>query len=248
MTSGGKIPQQQSKSRALPILVVVQLVVAVITIAVTVIVSFQIRPLIERKNQLEREVKTLEETIDKQKFEISIHEDDIKNLDERKDNLQRLLEDLEARLLQATNFERSSKDIDLLDLKAIESLYPKESLILQEIFSLRDQEVKWQLGGRSPEEGFDSSNFVVYLLRKLNLRGGEIQPGESLQETNILLWQNLRAISEPRVGDLVFYPSGYVLFYFKDRNNQPFVIGMTPLGITSLEPNFADILSYRSTK
>jgi hypothetical protein len=38
----------------------------------------------------------------------------------------------------------------------------------------------------------------------------------------------------------VFYPAGYALFWFVDRNNRPFVIGMTPTGIVALEPNFAE--------
>jgi hypothetical protein len=52
---------------------------------------------------------------------------------------------------------------------------------------------------------------------------------------------------QPRIGDLAFYPSGYVLFYFLDRSDRPFVIGMTPFGIAALEPGFATIVGFRRT-
>jgi hypothetical protein len=44
---------------------------------------------------------------------------------------------------------------------------------------------------------------------------------------------------------LVFYRTGYVMFYFTDQRNSPFVIGMTPFGILALDPDFARIIGYR---
>jgi hypothetical protein len=38
---------------------------------------------------------------------------------------------------------------------------------------------------------------------------------------------------------------GYVLFYYLDREGRPFVIGMTPMGIAALEPEFATPVGYR---
>jgi hypothetical protein len=46
-------------------------------------------------------------------------------------------------------------------------------------------------------------------------------------------------VETPRAGDLLFYEAGYALFYFLEAGNRPFVIGMTPFGITSLKPDFA---------
>lgn len=48
----------------------------------------------------------------------------------------------------------------------------------------------------------------------------------------------------PHTGDLAFYPSGYALFYFEDPHGGPFVLGMTPFGITALKPDFATVLRY----
>ena len=61
------------------------------------------------------------------------------------------------------------------------------------------------------------------------------------------LFDNLPPTSTPTTGDLVFYPGGYALFYFDDRSEGPFVLGMTPFGITALKPDFAKPLGYRRT-
>ena len=50
----------------------------------------------------------------------------------------------------------------------------------------------------------------------------------------------------PTVGSVVFYKTGYTMFYFLDTYQKPFVIGMTPLGIASLEPDFAEVTGYGS--
>jgi hypothetical protein len=59
------------------------------------------------------------------------------------------------------------------------------------------------------------------------------------------LFDTLPAAGSPEPGDLVFYPSGYVLFWYVDQRNQPFVIGMTPSGIIALEPDFAQRVGVR---
>ena len=55
----------------------------------------------------------------------------------------------------------------------------------------------------------------------------------------------LAPATQPQPGDVVFYPSGYALFWFVDHNQQPFVVGMTPNGIVALEPNFAERIGVR---
>lgn len=113
---------------------------------------------------------------------------------------------------------------------------------------LRRREVKWRLGGQSPTEGFDSPSFAAFVLRELNLPGGDVHPEESLLATSRRLWERLPSVPQPSVGDLVFYPAGYVLFYFVDQQQQPFVIGMTPFGISALKPNFARVVGYRRAR
>ncbi|MFQ5881650.1 MAG: hypothetical protein ACE5I9_04160 [Candidatus Methylomirabilales bacterium] len=163
-------------------------------------------------------------------------------------DLERKLEDAEARLKDATELGRYIHPIDFVDLKVLASRYPRETRVLQLILQLRQRGVRWRLGGQSPTEGFDSPSFAAFILRELNLPGGDVRPGESLLATSRRLWERLPPASRPRVGDLAFYPAGYALFYFVDQRQQPFVIGMTPFGITALKPNFAKVVGYRRAR
>jgi hypothetical protein len=56
-------------------------------------------------------------------------------------------------------------------------------------------------------------------------------------------WQILEPVTEPSIGDIVYYEGGYSMFYF-EINGEQFVIGMTPLGIIAQRINFASILGY----
>jgi len=155
-----------------------------------------------------------------------------------------LLKDTEKRLREATEFSRYIHPIDFVDVKVLFSRYPRQARVLEQILLWRERKVRWHLGGQSPAEGFDSPGFAAFILRELNLPGGEIRPGESLLSTSRRLFERLAPVSQPNVGDLAFYPAGYVLFYFVDRGD-PFVIGMTPFGIVPLKPNFALVVGYR---
>jgi len=160
-------------------------------------------------------------------------------------DLQAKLGETEARLKEATELGRYIHQIDFVDVKAFFSLYPQQAPVLERILELRQRGVKWHLGGQTPTEGFDSPSFAAFILRELNLPGGDVRPGENLLATSRRLWDRLPPISQPRVGDLAFYPAGYVLFYFLDQQRRPFVIGMTPFGITALNPDFAKVVGYR---
>lgn len=158
---------------------------------------------------------------------------------------ERKLADAEKRLKDATDFGQHIHPIDFVDVKVLFSRHPREARMLELILSMRQQGVTWRLGGQSPAEGFDSPSFAAFILRSLQLPGGEIRPGETILSTSRRLWERLPAASPPRVGDLAFYPGGYVLFYFTDQRQRPFVVGMTPFGITALEPDFAPVVGYR---
>ncbi|MBI3078710.1 MAG: C40 family peptidase [Deltaproteobacteria bacterium] len=166
-------------------------------------------------------------------------------LEARIADLQGKLADAEARLKEATEFGRYIHPIDFVDVKMLFSRYPQEARVLERILNLRERGAKWRLGGQSPTEGFDSPSFAAFILRELNLPGGDVRPGVNLEATSRRLWERLPSAPQPRVGDLVFYPAGYALFYFVDQKQRPFVIGMTPFGIAALEPNFAKVVGYR---
>ena len=57
-----------------------------------------------------------------------------------------------------------------------------------------------------------------------------------------------KAGDRDRTGDLVFYPAGYAMFYFADPREGPFVLGMTPFGITALKSDFAKPVGYRQVQ
>ncbi len=47
------------------------------------------------------------------------------------------------------------------------------------------------------------------------------------------------------VGDIIFYETGYTMLYFMDARNSPFCIGMTPVGIMTLNIEFGPrIIGY----
>lgn len=178
--------------------------------------------------------------------EVSLYNRQIDALVERSDSLRSELEKSEERLRNAVELNRFVHPIGFVDLKAIASRHPREARILETILNLRDRDVRWRLGGQNPEQGFDSPSFAMFILRELGKVEGLIQPGESLLNASRQLSQRLPQKSQPEVGDIVIYPAGYYLFYFRDERNNPFVIGMTPMGITALKPDFANPVGYRT--
>ena len=152
---------------------------------------------------------------------------------------QEQISELQKQLSNTADLSRSAHPIDWDVLKSIAIANAKEARVLQKILELKSRKVPWHLGGTQPDQGFDSPTFAAYVLQSVGLLPGSQTRGESNLVTTS---QNLRsmfpATQEPRVGDLMFYPKGFALFYFVDHRRKPFVIGMTPEGIVSLEPDF----------
>jgi hypothetical protein len=78
------------------------------------------------------------------------------------------------------------------------------------------------------QEGFDSPTFALYVLRQKRASGIELKSGESLLEGGRSLYDKLPPTTQPKTGDLAFFPAGYAMFYFADPREGPFVLGMTP--------------------
>ncbi|WP_297090189.1 hypothetical protein [uncultured Draconibacterium sp.] len=115
--------------------------------------------------------------------------------------------------------------------KELYSRYPRQTEMLSEIRAMiRAGEVKWKLGGSSPEDGFDSPSFASFMINRHSAITVEAANRYQLRDA-------LPKTETPRVGDIVFYEHGYAMFYFEYRN-KPFVIGMTPLGLASLTYDF----------
>ena len=227
-----------SRGRALPALVIVQLVVAVVALVVLVVVALEIRPLLEEKEQLEASIRDYQ-------GQIARYREDIERLDVQLQETRRELEETRERLEQTADMSRFTHPLDPVDLKDLFSRYPHASRGLELIMHLRERNVGWRLGGQNPDVGFDSPSFAAFVLQELGLLEDGFEPGESLLATSRRLFERLPPTGSPEVGDLVFYPAGYVLFFYRDRDGQPFVIGMTPMGIAALEPEFASQLGYR---
>jgi len=147
------------------------------------------------------------------------------------------IEDLKRLLTQTADMSRFRHPVDMVDLKQAASDNFGASRALALILQLRDRNVRWNLGGTLPEEGFDSPSFAAYVLQSLRLI--DYDPQRDIAQPSKILRSLLSRTDHPEVGDLVFYPGGYALFFFKDHNHKPFVIGMTPIGIVALEPDFA---------
>lgn len=151
-------------------------------------------------------------------------------------------------LSETVELSRYMHPIGFIDLKAIASRYPREAGILNIIIELKENDVRWRLGGQRPDQGFDSPSFAMFVLSELGIAENLIRPGESLHTASRHLSGRLPEKSGPDVGDIVLYPMGYYLFYFKDERDDPFVIGMTPMGIIALNPDFSNPVGYRSVQ
>lgn len=151
---------------------------------------------------------------------------------------ERMVAELEKHLRESTQYVRHLVQLDWSNVKVLYSRYPRQADILEEILRMRNDEVKWKLGGSSPAEGFDSPSFAAYLLERNDLLPIPFSERYRIQEL-------MPRTSNPEVGDLIFYDTGYTMFYFEDRYNRPFCVGMTPAGIVALEIRFGPrLLGY----
>lgn len=115
--------------------------------------------------------------------------------------------------------------------KVLFSRYPKQTEMLQEIRKLiNNDNVKWKLGGHSIEDGFDSPSFASYLVNKYSKIS---VPNDKVY----ILYDYLQKKENPKIGDLIIYEHGYTMIYF-EYEGTPFGVGMTPIGLSSLELDF----------
>lgn len=156
------------------------------------------------------------------------------------------IERVELELRTALIQKRHLRPVDGRDVRALRRHSPREADLLESILNLRGGGVTWAGSGADLEEGFDSPSFVSYVLRELNLTMGYLKLGDDPHSSSRILFENLRYVPEPEMGDLIFYPAGYVFFYFQNHRGQPFVIGMTPHGIQALDPQFAEPIGFRN--
>jgi Skp family chaperone for outer membrane proteins len=236
-----------SQGKVIPALVLVQLLIAVVALAAMVFVGTKIGPLLREKAQLEADIAGFKEDIAHYQQEVTTLQSDLKRAKAALEDTKTELEQMRERLHETVEMARFMHKIDLVDLKVIFSRHPRPAQALERILAMKDQGVGWHLGGVDPSQGFDSPSFAAYILKELGVTGVAVEHGDTLLATSRKLFDKLPPTDHPKVGDLVFYPAGYVLFYFEDQERKPFVIGMTPVGIAALDPDFASPVGYRKS-
>jgi hypothetical protein len=187
----------------------------------------------EEAERLRKESAKLQGQVDGLKVQVD-------DLERQVDQLNKSLESITEQLKLATDFQKYAYDGDWTTaVKYLASNYVDQSGLLLDLYTM--QNVPWKLSGESPEEGFDSPGFAAYVLDThglLNAPLASVRYQSQLRET---LPARPRS---PRIGDLVFYALGYTMFYFEDEQGTPFVVGMTPVGVLALKPDFAQVIGY----
>jgi cell wall-associated NlpC family hydrolase len=191
----------------------------------------------------QQELKATADQLAQKQRELSEAQAEIQRLQQQIDQINQELDELQQQLRVATALDdsRYTGDLDLVvkDLGSTSEDPNRYDVANDVIVSSRG--IPWKLNGTSPEEGFDSPGFAAYILRQyypnLNI---------PVNPTQAELRQRLTTVTTPQPGDLVFYQTGYTMFYFRDESAQPFVVGMTPYGVVALQPDFAPIIGYGS--
>jgi hypothetical protein len=193
-------------------------------------------------------IDSLKKNADSYQSQSQSAQGDAQNLKNQVTDLQSQLTEAQKALSEAVNLSRAVRPIDYANAKELASRFPGSESLLMDILDLRQRRLKWKVGGQSPQEGFDSSDFAMYVLKQKRASGVELKPGESLSDASRSLYEKLPPTTQPKTGDLAFYPSGYAMFYFADPREGPFVLGMTPVGITALKSDFAKPVGYRQVQ
>jgi len=130
----------------------------------------------------------------------------------------------------------AGKPLVVLKELANQGNFTQSDLLARMLFD--HENTPWKAGGLSPEVGFDSPGFAAYMLEQFSLLSAPAA------EVRYNLRQVLPPTSQPSIGDVVFYDLGYTMFYFEDEKGEPFVVGMTPLGVLALKLDFMKVLGY----
>ena len=158
------------------------------------------------------------------------------------DSLKQKVHELQVQLENSTNFVKYIHEIDWMDAKKLASQFPKQARLLELILDMKREKIKWKLGSINPNVGFDSPSFATYFINHYAKTNIDIN-----KRYNLI--NNITPKNSPEIGDLIFYDGGYTMFYFKDSQNRPFCIGMTPAGIISVDIHFGPkLIGYGDIK
>lgn len=183
-----------------------------------------------------KHVASLEKRASDLTVKVSGYEQQVSQLQKRVDTLNGQARNLNAQLRDlrsVTDYSNYKVDFNILDVMKSRRISDSARKLLISI--TRNQNVKFKINGTLPNEGFDSPGFAAYILKQNKLLN--VDPSATV---DLLMKKLPVSDTSSQNGDIVFYKSGYAMFYFRDLQGQgDFVIGMTPLGVLSLKPNFA---------
>lgn len=189
---------------------------------------FTLRELERANQQLSKVNKEISDAIDakeKAQAELKSAQDDLGSAVTQAKTLQEQVDALKAELAEAHNLSKHVYKLDLPELKMMSVEYGRAVEALEWIEKLKDQ-VHYTVSNTSTG-GYSSPGFARLILQKL----GRMRADSDLA----ILPQDG---GPPNVGDIVVYESGFHLFYFRDHTRREFVVGMTPLGVVSLDYDF----------
>lgn len=150
------------------------------------------------------------------------------------------LRNVQLELEEYQVFGRYACQLNEESVKEYESNYTPQAQVLGYLLESGSSyySIPWNPQGFSEVEGFDSPNYALFVLQKFGLVSQEYQPGT-------LPWQILPSTTEPENGDIIYYESGFAMFYYNlpakygSSETSECVIGMTPLKVLSETIDFA---------
>ena len=126
------------------------------------------------------------------------------------------------------------------EIKILTSISDKRREVIKLAFDLQKKDIIFKWGGKNPEEGFDSSSFIAYILSRANI----IQKPETYWSGRLRSEfgsKKFSSESELQIGDILFYEAGVCMLYLGGNR----CIGMLPQGIVTAELEFGfQILGY----
>jgi len=137
------------------------------------------------------------------------------------------LQATQEQLRESAKFVGREHPLSAADYKLLATASPGTAALFRWIYPLHS--VKWGLAN-TRNGGFTSPGFAGYVLRGIARASGS-DPEQALLELR-------RTTEPPFVGDVLLYEAGFAMFYLRDAQNRPYVLGMTPVGVLALEPDF----------
>lgn len=208
------------------------------------VVQNELQQVRDQLSTSQKELKDSQDRLNQTNEELSRSQLEVDKLQNKVDQLNKELNEITNQLKYATDFKKYEFSGNLpLTIKQLCTDYNAQCALLIDI-AFKKGDIGWKLNGTSPNEGFDSPGFAAYMLNEYRDQAFILSimppiPSNPTQDDLQKLLGLEIDLQPPGIGDMVYYEAGYTMFYFKDEQGEPYVIGMTPLGILALKADFA---------